>query len=57
MSKLNNNILKSKIESIAKMVTKKKEETNNFLTTIKNKEESKENKLNLSINTLKDSLS
>ena len=55
MSKINNHILKSKIESIAKILSRKKEENINYLKI--NKEESKENKLNLSIKTLKDSLS
>ena len=58
MSKINNNILKLKIESIAKALIKKSEETKtNFLTTNKFPEESKQNNLNLSTNTLKDSLS
>ena len=58
MSKINNNILKLKIESIAKTLIKKSEETKtNFLTTNKFPEESKQNNLNLSTNTLKDSLS
>lgn len=56
MSKITN-ILKSKIESIAKNLIKKKEGTNNYLKKNKFKEESKENNLNISSNTLKDSLS
>ena len=58
MSKINNNIIKSKVETIAKTLIKKNEDINsNYLTTNKVREESKQNSLNLSTNTLKDSLS
>ena len=61
MSKINCNYIKSKIESIARNIinNKKKEENLDYIITnkLKDKEESKQNKLNLSITTLKDSLS
>ena len=58
MSKINNNIIKSKVESIAKTLIKKNEDINsNYLAINKIREESKQNSLNLSANTLKDSLS
>ena len=61
MSKINCNYIKSKIESIARNIinNKKKEENLEYIITnkLKDKEESKQNKLNLSITTLKDSLS
>lgn len=61
MSKRNNNFLKNKIELIAKSLIKKNEAIKSNYLNAKNfrekEKESKQNNLNLSINTLKDSLS
>ena len=53
--KTNSNLIKSKLETIAEKFIKQKEEDTSYLLLNKLKEESKQNELNLSNNTLKDS--